>query len=354
MDKQQVSRHYKTIDEFERHTLETLLKKKIAISEIARIMNRPRRSIQREIKRGLVAVLNESDKVIHFEYSAVVAQQTRATNFSRCGSKPKHDADDAKIYAKLIHEKKWSPAAVVAYATQNNLVNLPISESTLYTHVAKGLIPNTSNVHLPRKGLTSRRSQKQYSKPKEPCFGESIENRPEEINSRKTFGHWEGDLVCSGWNKKGAVLTLLERKTRYLVSIKLPDKKAESVDAALNFLEKKLKGKASKIIRSITFDNGREFSHDKVIEQSCLNKNKKRWKVYYCHPYTSCERGSNENANGLLRRAGIPKGCDISNLEKGAVAKAAQWVNKLPREILGFKTAAQAFREELFKLKLIA
>lgn len=347
-------RHYKTIDEFERHTLEALLNKRISISEIARIMNRPRRSIQREIKRGLVELLNEEQKVIHIEYSAKIAQQTHEDNISRCGAKPKFDAEDAKVYAKLIHEKKWSPAAVIAHATQNNLVKVSISESTLYSHVAKGLIPNTSNVHLPRKGLNYRRSQKEYSKPKPPCFGESIENRPEEINSRKTFGHWEGDLVCSGWNKPGSILTLVERKTRYMISLRLPNKKAESVEAALDIIERALKDKASKIIRSITFDNGNEFSHVEKIEQSCLDENKKRWKTYYCHPYSSCERGSNENANGLLRRAGIPKGCNISALPKNTVAKAAQWVNELPREILGFKTAAQAFREELFKLKLIA
>ena len=134
-----------------------------------------------------------------------------------------------------------------------------------------------------------------------------IEKRPVEIAERNTFGHWEMDSVVGarGVSKK-ALLVLTERKTRKEIIFLLKDHTSAAVVKALDRLERKLGKKFREIFKSITVDNGSEFADWEGMERSRRSK-KKRTKIYYCHPYSSWERGSNENQNKLVRRH-IPKG----------------------------------------------
>lgn len=122
------------------------------------------------------------------------------------------------------------------------------------------------------------------------------------------------------------------------------DRTAASVVRALNVLERSMGAeKFSKVFRTITVDNGVEFSDFCGMEKSVLRKSKSRTKVYYCHAHRSCERGSNENANKLIRRH-LPKGTDLSKVTQKQVAEIEEWINNYPRRILNWKTANMLFR----------
>lgn len=149
----------------------------------------------------------------------------------------------------------------------------------------------------------------------------STDYRPEEANTREVYGHWEGDLVI-GTKKRGTVLfTLTERKTREEIIVKIPGKKAEYVAQALDLIEKKYKKIFYTKFKTVTFDNGGEFRNWKSIEKSYDSRRKlPRTQVYYVHPYCLGERGSNENANRLIRRF-IPKGIDITPISEEYIKK---------------------------------
>ena len=187
--------------------------------------------------------------------------------------------------------------------------------------------------------------------------GESIEQRPEEIDGREEFGHWEGDTVYSGKGKRKttrALLTLTERKTRKEIIIAIPNRKAETVVKALDALERKLGARRFRaIFKSITFDNGTEFAAAEELERSCVNKRLPRTKVYFCHPYSSWERGTNENTNGMIRRR-FPKGTNFAAVTNAQIAQAENWINNYPRKILGYKSSEIVFRECLRELGIAA
>ena len=136
------------------------------------------------------------------------------------------------------------------------------------------------------------------------------------------------------------MLTLLERKTRQLSIIRLPDKSAESVMNAFMKMKAELGTSYSKVFRTITTDNGSEFSRLSDLEKGTQTK------VYFAHPYTSCEKGSIENHNGLIRRF-IPKGKRIADYSDEDILAVELWTNGLPRKILGYKTPEEVFDHEM-------
>lgn len=172
--------------------------------------------------------------------------------------------------------------------------------------------------------------------------GTSIEHRPEEVNARTTVGHWEMDSVLGKKKTKPALLVLSERLSRKELIIKVQDHTAASVVRALDRLERKMGSPAFRAtFKSITVDNGSEFADVDGMERSCRRKGP-RTKVYYCHPYSSWERGTNENTNGLIRRW-FPKGTDFSKVSVQEIQKVEDWLNTYPREILGFLSADAVF-----------
>lgn len=177
------------------------------------------------------------------------------------------------------------------------------------------------------------------------------------IDEREEFGHWEGDTVYSGKGKRKttrALLTLTERKTRKEIIIAIPNRKAETVVKALDALERKLGARRFRaIFKSITFDNGTEFAAAEGLERSCVNKRLPRTKVYFCHPYSSWERGTNENTNGMIRRR-FPKGTNFAAVTNAQIAQAENWINNYPRKILGYKSSEIVFRECLRELGIAA
>ena len=148
---------------------------------------------------------------------------------------------------------------------------------------------------------------------------------------------------------KSCMLVLTERKTREEIIFKLKDQTAASVVEALNRLERKWSDLFAKIFRSITVDNGVEFSDYEGMEQSVLRSDEKRTHVFYCHPYSSWERGSNENQNRLIRRH-APKGEDFDDKQDHDIEYIETWINNYTRGIFDFRTSEELFGEELMKI----
>jgi IS30 family transposase len=203
--------------------------------------------------------------------------------------------------------------------------------------IDRGDFLNISNKDLPvKKDGPKRKYRKRRSVALNNLRGRSIEERPEEIESREEPGHWEMDSVV-GCGKE-CLLVMTERKSRRELIFKLPGKEQKYVIGVLDQLERRHKGKFREIFKSITTDNGGEFLDSEGMERSCLKDGGKRTTRYYAHPYSSWERGSNENANKLIRRF-IPKGVDFGKYTHKDIRRIENWMNNYPRRIFGYKTA---------------
>ena len=224
-----------------------------------------------------------------------------------------------------------------------------ISTKTFYNYIHARLV-DLKPIDLPR--MVRRRQTKNYKTyiPKRQK-GVSIEHRPSSVDTREEFGHWEGDLVTGPRDgKNGAYLTLLERKTRFYYIIPIKAKSAKQVYMKINMLHKFYGDAFSDIFKSITFDNGNEFSRWKDIEVK-PGTNVQRTNVYFGRPYHSCDRASNENCNGLVRYF-IPKGTHINKISKKETAGINNKTNQKKRKILGYLPAEKLFLEELAALNV--
>ena len=198
--------------------------------------------------------------------------------------------------------------------------------------------------HLHNKGRRhyAAKSKRQAARS---SHGKSIENRPQEVKGRGSFGHWEMDSIMGCKGSKKALLVLTERRTRMGIVMLLEDHTAASVVKAINSLERRFGKLFYKLFKSITVDNGCEFQDFEGIEAAHRRKGK-RTVVFFCHPYSAFERGSNENMNRLIRRF-FPKGTSFDTVKPEEVRAAERWVNNYPRKLLGWKSAAMLFEKEL-------
>ena len=319
-------------------------------------------SIYRELKRGAYDRLDGGTWEVKTAYSPDIAEEKYQAHLREKGPDLKigNDHELANYIETTILDKDCSPAAVLGFAMiEGKKFKTSLSVPTIYKYIAKGLFLNLTQEELPRHGKKKhkyKKVKKNKSASRAPA-GESIEQRPEEIDEREEFGHWEGDTVYSGKGKRKttrALLTLTERKTRKEIIIAIPNRKAETVVKALDALERKLGARRFRaIFKSITFDNGTEFAAAEELERSCINKHLPRTKVYFCHPYSSWERGTNENTNGMIRRR-FPKGTNFAAVTNAQITQAENWINNYPRKILGYKSSEIVFRECLRELGIAA
>lgn len=226
---------------------------------------------------------------------------------------------DCKIKEKLF-------PSVISFLLINEF-NLSLSFKTIYNYIDNGIL-ESKNIDLLRK---VRFSHKKHKKVLKRIYGTSIELRTNFINDRLEFGHWEGDCIVDKQHKS-ALLTLVERKTRMRLIFKLNEWNNKAVK---NVLTKQLNFNSFK---SITFDNGSEFS-------KCMELEKLETKIYYAHPYSSFERGSNENFNSIVRRF-LPKGRDFRDVTEKRIKEIEEWINNYPRKILNFKTSKEKYIEK--------
>ena len=340
---------------FKRFTYETRLKLEalynanVNVKEIANQLGFHFTCVYKEIKLGLYEHKN-TDWTYTKRYSADIAHgKSRFNTAARAKDlKIGNDYEFVKFVEKMILEEHYSPEGVIAEIEKRNLsFRTVVSARTIYRYIDSGIFPNLTRKCLPFKGVREK-TKKQTIVRSDSSLGKSIELRPVEVLSRDVFGHWELDSIIGKREKGNTILVFTERKTRYELIFRSNDKSPISTVKVLNTLEHKLGRKFKKIFKSITCDNGVEFNCSDALERSDLGSYK-RTEVFYCHPYSSFERGSNEKQNQMIRRW-ILKGTKIEQYSDEYIQNTADWLNDYPRRLFDFKSSREMFELELKKL----
>lgn len=347
-------RHYKTLTWADRLKIAAWQKVGISPVRMAAELGVHYSTIYRELKRGTYEHLN-SDYTTEIRYSPDKAEKRKQDNLRAKGAGLKIGNDRA--YAEYIEFKirveKYSPAAVLGEIRQKGIIfNTTICKQTIYRYIEQGVFLTLTNQDLPVKRNKKEHEYRQVRAARTQK-GTSIEKRPPEISARVSFGHWEMDCVEGAKGTKGTLLVLTERLTRYEIIRKMKDKTTNSVVRALNSIERDYGASLFRMLfRTITVDNGTEFSDVASIETNCAGT-KARTKAYYCHPYSPWERGSNENANKLVRRH-YPKGCNFGKVTAADIKKLERWINNYPRRIFDYFTSQDLFDAHLDKLLTVS
>lgn len=315
--------------------IEALSRAGLKSEAIAKQIGCSGRTVRRELAKGRTELLN-SDLTTRTEYSADIGQQKHdyAATAKGPGLKIGKDHSLVQYIEKLIIKEKMSPYAVAQRIKSEGKFHINLSYKTIYNYIDMGLFPNLSNKDLPVKKTSKKRRYDKIRPAENNKKGTSISERPADIDTREEYGHWEMDTVVGKRGTDTVLLVLTERKTRQEIIRKINSKSQKCVVNELDKLERQM---GSRIFRTtfktITCDNGSENLDYKGIERSAMVK-QARTKVYYAHPYSAWERGSNENANKLIRRF-IPKGADIGKFSRKSIKLIEHWINNYPRRILG-------------------
>ena len=322
---------YKHLSEAERGEIEAYLSVGLKPAEITRRLGRNRSTITREINRGSITQLKKvNGQKVYYQHYYADAAHNRYRDARETSYYLKLDRVSNDFLTKFIEAMREKPRVhsvdtfVHTYRLQHVDAVVP-STKTLYNYIHQGLL-EIKVIDLPRAVRIRKKFNKRPSTKKH--LGKSIEERPEEINNRSRFGDWKIDSVLGGKTiGEPSILTLVERQTRYAVTKKLVEKKAEYVNQAV------LECMKLYPIKSITADNGNEFSSLSKIEGL---------DVYFAHAYSSYERGTNENFNGLLREF-IPKGSSLKKLNPTLLEDYTKAINERPRRIHGYQSAKKLF-----------
>lgn len=341
--------------------IEAWLKLKTPMKNIAEMLGVHISTIYREVKRGTYQrkigyyptnYVDKDDKRYKYveTYSPDIAERKYRDNLAAKGAPLKigNDFDLANYIENKIVKERHSPDSVIGEIRRKQLpFRTSICTTTLYNYIYQGVFGRLSMQDLHEKGKRQKRKKKEVSISRPPR-GTSIEQRPKVIQKRNEFGHWEMDCVCGPTNAVFLVLT--ERMTRREIIMPMRNQKAESVIRCLNILERKYGNLFKKVFKTITVDNGTEFSAFKEMERSSFGRGKgKRTQVFYCHPYCSSERGSNERMNREIRRR-VPKGTDLSKFNDEEVKEIESWLNNYPRRLLSYATPQELYDAELAKI----
>ena len=233
---------------------------------------------------------------------------------------------EIKLIINGFIEMDWSPEQIAGRLKYDGIIEL--HHETIYQ---SSLLVERCTTHLRHQGKPYRKRYGSAHNRTGISNRVDIDQRPEEANNRERVGDWEGDTII-GKNHKGAMMTLDERKSKLRLAVPLSGKKACAVSEAIQRLLQPIK----EFVKTITFDNGKEFAHHEEIA-----------KVLECDtvlPKHSWERGQNENANSLLRQY-FPKSMELIDVTVKQVVEAIHKLNSRPRKCLGFKTPCEAFEE---------
>lgn len=305
----------------ERICLYEKLREGHSLNAISKILNRSVSTLSRELKRH--GSTRES-------YNPHRAEDGYRNNRQTCRRKLKLFPDSelkSRIAKYLLHDN-WSPEIISAYERQHHKIVIGIS--TIYRAIKGNLL----------EGITERKVLRRGGKRKY-CRGggqtiqpvHSIHDRDEIIERRERVGDWEGDTVL-GAVGKGGLLTMVDRKSRYLIALIVQSKSSQEVGKAI------IKALKDAPLHSVTLDNGAEFAKFKEIEK-ILNK-----PIYFADTHSPWQRGTNENLNGLLRWY-YPKGYDFTKLKNKELKEVVERINNRPRKCLGWKTPKEIFHEVL-------
>lgn len=332
-------RTFKHLSEYERGEIFAMIKLGHSISSIARHLNRSRTTIYNELKRGSVEQIKNGYKVMVYYPDSGQAQYERNRENSKKKFKALECIDFIRFVEDSFKKKSWSLDECCGRAKLENMFEKTVCTKTLYNYVERGFL-KIKNIDLPQKLKRISKSTKVRSNKKK--LGKSISERPKNIDFRVEFGHWEIDTVIGKkTSDQDVLLTIIERKSRYYKVIKIDSKSCKPVnDALLDFI---MEGgsKFREVFKTITSDNGSEFARLSDLESLVS--------IYFCHPYSSFERASNERHNGILRQF-IPKGISINDFSEDEIMYYVDLINAKPRKILGYKTPEEIFDEEMDKI----
>ena len=314
--------NYKHLSQIERYQIYSLMKANQSIPQIAEQLGRHKSTISRELGR------NKGCRGYRPKQACELA-----LNRSQGSCNAREVEPWVKREADVLLDLQWSPEQIAG--------KLSVSHETLYLHVyadkANGgkLWKNLRCQKQKRKryaGGQDRRGQIPNRRP--------LSERPGHIEDRKQVGHWEGDTLI-GANHKQAIVTVVERKSGYVMNAKVENKTADLVSAAI---VNRLKPFGAKV-KTLTFDNGKEFyGHGKIDEALGSTS-------YFARPFASWEQGSNENINGLLRQY-VPKKRSMESITDEEITMIKNRLNNRPRKRLGFRTPAEVFHQSSRRIAL--
>ncbi|MFY9151993.1 MAG: IS30 family transposase [Prolixibacteraceae bacterium] len=309
----------KQLTSVQRNQIEVLLQTKTPVKIIARLVDTDKSTIYREIKR------NKRKR----SYSASFAQQLATERKERFGCPRKFTDQAKKFVVEKLEKEQWSPKQIVGFAEQNNIPM--VSHERIYQFIRQDKKEG---------GLLWTHTRHKLKHRKRPVTGKqvniknkvSIELRPAIVDTQERYGDWEIDTII-GENQKGAILTMTERKTGFLLMEKMEfGKQAEGLaKAAIRMLFA-----YKNTVHTITSDNGSEFAQHELIAKK-LNAD-----FYFAHPYSSWERGLNEYTNKLIRQY-IIKGSNFDLYDSEYIKLVQNKINRRPREKLNFKTPSEIF-----------
>ena len=311
---------YKHISLEERHYIELSIRNGLSHTKIAEILNRDQSCISREVKR------NTGKRGY---------RHNQANKFA--SERHKNKAKSVKLTAEIKEllnqyiKEDWSPEQIVGRLKLKGGINL--HHETIYQYIlgdkqAGGQL----YLHLRHQNKTYRKRYGGGHNRTGIPNRVDIDERPVEANNRERVGDWEADTII-GKNHQGAIVTLDDRKSKLRLAAPLAGKKALNVKDAMI----KLLNPIHCYVKTITFDNGKEFTlHEKIAKTLGCN-------TYFAKPYHSWERGQNENANGLLRQY-FPKSMELVSVTTKQVMDAVHKLNSRPRKCLGYKTPYEVFK----------
>lgn len=324
--------NYKRLSDLEREDISRMLSQNCSFHNIAKMLGRNVSTISREINAG---------SCNKYTYRAVKAQNRARRNSSKRKA-GKHKLNDRPALWKYIRKKlkkKWSPKQIAEELEKDYPLDMTmrISPEAIYTYIY--ILPRGSL----KKELTSclRQNRKRRHRQSRGVKIErkiedmlSIEERPREVEDRIIPGHWEGDLIV-GKNNRSALGTLVERTTRTTILVPVKNKEAEVVAKAF---AKEVRKLPQQMKLTMTYDQGREMARHKLFT------NITGIKVYFAHPRSPWERGTNENTNGLIRQF-FPKGTDFNKVSRYEIKKVQDLLNGRPRQVLDFRKPYEVFNQ---------
>ena len=320
---------YTHFTEKERYVISHLRMAKFSLREIGRRLGRHHTSISREIKRNGPKYIEIAPYWYDFAQPAADKRRHTARSHRRQNYQPLFDYVMDKL--KL----DWPPETIAARLQLDfpEDERMRISHETIYRWIYLDSRRGGDLYSHLRRRHKKRRRQTQYGSGRRFIPGRiSISERPAIVEARERYGDWEGDSV-EGAKGTGAFATHVERKSRYLLAAKLSDKKAETMTQAST----KAFHRVPKAFRkTLTLDNGKEFSKFKELEQ------RTGLTVYFADPYAAWQRGTNENTNGILRFY-FPKGTDFQNISVNELEIAVRKINNRPRKCLNYQTPHEVF-----------
>jgi len=305
----------------ERHYIELSLKNEKSLTKIADDLGRSQSTISREIAR------NSGQRGYRHKQASRLSQKRHETK----SKATKLTANITDIIDDYLCQK-WSPEQIAGRLSHEGIINL--HHETIYQYILSDKQSGGDlYTHLRHQNKTYRKRYGSAHSRNGIPNRTDIDERPDAANNRERVGDWEADTMI-GKSHRGAFVTLDERKSKLRLAMPVSSKKAREVtDAVVNLLKP-----FQRFVKTITFDNGKEFSFHEEIS------NKVECDTYFAKPYHSWERGQNENANGLLRQY-FPKSMELIDVTTKQVFDAVHKLNSRPRKCLEFKTPYEVFEE---------